>query len=549
MDLIYEARKYLLELVIEPAIASSISQEYKNKAKSTKVWINNFEYIGDLIDYLKRFRLEVNSDLYTMFKSHNLLTFEDVFQDFIDRFESPSNLRSNLENLHIGEEYTSHQILILAKKYDTRVGGILIIGDNQAVVIKATLDGGDYPNEWLKENESLKYYLKSINGKHSVDYKENAVILNTEYIPIYTFIRKTSEEPFVYQGVFKYHSIGKDKDGALWFELNKWPNESEEVQSVINSIEEKSLLDKLKPQVRTNVIDVLKSLEIDVSSWGYRKNGSPIENPSLNSSKSSDWTYGGVGSETTVLFLWHSSLKIDTDGKTIFIKDSFKSYKEHYSSILGNTKEGSKHSASPRYEKAQQFERVVAKLFESGGPCRVALLTAQDKNNQDDAGDERSVKFRELDSENWYVHGFSWISGEFKLVRGITQPIEAKMDSQFDLNEPPDKYPTTGSAYWRSLDIKEKVLSRSNGICEFCSTPAFQTYKNTLFLEVHHAVPLGKNGVDALWNVVAICPNHHREAHFGLRREEMLSKFVDYLGELYPESKSELVTLARNVTW
>ncbi|MCD9544043.1 hypothetical protein GLP24_04155 [Photobacterium carnosum] len=35
------------------------------------------------------------------------------------------------------------------------------------------------------------------------------------------------------------------------------------------------------------------------------------------------------------------------------------------------------------------------------------------------------------------------------------------------------------------------------------------------YLEVHHIKPLSQGGEDSLENVKAICPNCHREMHFG----------------------------------
>ena len=34
-----------------------------------------------------------------------------------------------------------------------------------------------------------------------------------------------------------------------------------------------------------------------------------------------------------------------------------------------------------------------------------------------------------------------------------------------------------------------------------------------LYLEVHHVIPLSKNGYDKTTNAVALCPNCHRRCH------------------------------------
>jgi 5-methylcytosine-specific restriction protein A len=61
------------------------------------------------------------------------------------------------------------------------------------------------------------------------------------------------------------------------------------------------------------------------------------------------------------------------------------------------------------------------------------------------------------------------------------------------------------------------ALKRAKGDCELCNKPAPFPRKsnNTPYLEVHHKIRLADGGDDSLDNVIAICPNCHREEHFG----------------------------------
>ncbi len=43
----------------------------------------------------------------------------------------------------------------------------------------------------------------------------------------------------------------------------------------------------------------------------------------------------------------------------------------------------------------------------------------------------------------------------------------------------------------------------------------------SIYLETHHVTSLAEGGSDSESNVVALYPNHHREAHFGINRMEM----------------------------
>lgn len=98
-----------------------------------------------------------------------------------------------------------------------------------AVVIKATLSGGSYANEWLSEPNRLKYFLKSMKGEFGEHYKPNAAILNIPKIPILTFVRQSDSDPFTYQGIFNYQSIIRETDGSKWFELQRTIQQPKEV--------------------------------------------------------------------------------------------------------------------------------------------------------------------------------------------------------------------------------------------------------------------------------------------------------------------------------
>ena len=73
-------------------------------------------------------------------------------------------------------------------------------------------------------------------------------------------------------------------------------------------------------------------------------------------------------------------------------------------------------------------------------------------------------------------------------------------------------------AFLRDPDVCAEVLLRAQGRCEICGNraPFIRVSDGTPYLEVHHITPLHEGGADDLSNVVAICPNCHREQHFGV---------------------------------
>ena len=62
-----------------------------------------------------------------------------------------------------------------------------------------------------------------------------------------------------------------------------------------------------------------------------------------------------------------------------------------------------------------------------------------------------------------------------------------------------------------------EVLGRADGSCERCkrSAPFTRKKDGTPYLEVHHIVQLANDGEDTVENALALCPNCHRELHYG----------------------------------
>tara|TARA_R110001606_G_scaffold397010_2_gene572337 strand:+ start:616 stop:1233 length:618 start_codon:yes stop_codon:yes gene_type:complete len=85
-------------------------------------------------------------------------------------------------------------------------------------------------------------------------------------------------------------------------------------------------------------------------------------------------------------------------------------------------------------------------------------------------------------------------------------------------NVKPKKSTTSIEVFDRNPDVVAEVLFRANGDCESCQNPApfIRKSDNTPYLEVHHRIPLAKGGDDTVENAQALCPNCHREKHYGV---------------------------------
>lgn len=90
------------------------------------------------------------------------------------------------------------------------------------------------------------------------------------------------------------------------------------------------------------------------------------------------------------------------------------------------------------------------------------------------------------------------------------------------------KKETPSEYYSRSSKIKEYALLRGEGKCENCNENApFLNSQEIPFLEVHHIFSLSDGGPDHPLNVAAICPNCHREAHYGINKEILKKKLAE----------------------
>ena len=75
------------------------------------------------------------------------------------------------------------------------------------------------------------------------------------------------------------------------------------------------------------------------------------------------------------------------------------------------------------------------------------------------------------------------------------------------------------SPFIRDPKVRQWVLARAKGYCELCGEKGFETISRRLYLETHHIDPLSEGGADLVTNVIALCPNDHRKAHYSVERE------------------------------
>lgn len=84
-------------------------------------------------------------------------------------------------------------------------------------------------------------------------------------------------------------------------------------------------------------------------------------------------------------------------------------------------------------------------------------------------------------------------------------------------NKVPGRMVVQTVVYVRNPDVVAEVLTTAAGRCGRCGgrAPFIRRSDDTPYLEVHHRLELSKGGEDTVENAIALCPNCHREAHYG----------------------------------
>lgn len=222
--MIKQAIEFILSRVDEPALAHpDLDRSIRPKVSNTKVRIQSFKKIGDLYHYMERFSSlpkPGQDEAYKALKSLGLETYEDIFEEFKEKFKNYIQDIMTLDDFVIGNIYSSWDISNFAKVYDN-LQGIYLIGQEpyKAIFIKVTLQNGKYPNEWIEYGQELKYFMKSISGKFDANYKVNKAIINSGQTPIYVFIKEDTQCKLV--GIFKYLDYYNEPDDSKWFRLEK----------------------------------------------------------------------------------------------------------------------------------------------------------------------------------------------------------------------------------------------------------------------------------------------------------------------------------------
>lgn len=280
------------------------------------------------------------------------------------------------------------------------------------------------------------------------------------------------------------------------------------------------VIDQIKPKYKSRIYDMVRDAGVDVSDWEASKGSAP--SAAANPKYCYNWSFVQPN-EVVVLNLWHGDLK--ENGGIV-------TYEWNAQSIAKRGKGVTKHRAT-------EMDKAIRESYQKNLPIRVVLCEGTRRNWNDRKSEASKVHLRALDPEPWHVASYDIATGKTILMRGLGRGSDGFVD-QFDishlLNRPAGRKETKAYPFVRRPDVRRYVLLRANGRCEYCGAMGFTMTNGQVYLETHHVVPLHESGPDSVGNVVALCPNHHREAHHGKVRDEMRKKLQENLASLAPNN-------------
>lgn len=103
-----------------------------------------------------------------------------------------------------------------------------------------------------------------------------------------------------------------------------------------------------------------------------------------------------------------------------------------------------------------------------------------------------------------------------EVIEALQLSSEKRREKLSVANPTPEKVIVSTYTFKRSALVVAEVLSLAGGKCQSCLRDApFKREDGRPYLEVHHVRWLSNGGEDTVENAIALCPNCHREAHFG----------------------------------
>lgn len=263
-----------------------------------------------------------------------------------------------------------------------------------------------------------------------------------------------------------------------------------------------TLLDELRPSQKRRVFDLVKEAGIDVTDWANYSRGPNYA--AMNPKYCYEWAFVQRG-RVVVLNLWHTQLREHQN--TVTWSDNLCEWIRRHSD---------QDTKAIWRRRAEAFDSAIQVAFKESLTVRAIVNDGNIREGASRDTQASVVKHRLLDPVPWAVTSYEAFTGHCTLTRGVL--AKGSVD-QFDIQSPENrttqKVSVQTQVFQRDSSIRVAARHRANGKCELCHCLGFIMADGRVYIETHHVIPLSEGGRDSADNVVAICPNHHREAHHG----------------------------------
>jgi len=270
-------------------------------------------------------------------------------------------------------------------------------------------------------------------------------------------------------------------------------------------------LNDIKPRNQDLVFDLAEEAGFDVSDWIASSNDA--RGYKANPKYCYEWSFIEPG-KLIILNLWHPAMT--EEGGQIVSRDNFREDAEYHRTVTHKMEWA---------KRAQRLDDALQVALQENLPVRVILIDGVRRSKNDPQLKPSRVTKRELDPEPWTITSYDWNTGQYELTRGI---VEQTYVDQFDLDQAskaePKRAEVTTTPFIRDPAVRHRVKQRAKGRCELCGNPGFKMVSGAVYLETHHVVPLSVGGPDTDTNVVALCADDHRKAHYAIDRDAIATR-------------------------
>ncbi|NII11738.1 HNH endonuclease signature motif containing protein [Oleiagrimonas sp. C23AA] len=267
-------------------------------------------------------------------------------------------------------------------------------------------------------------------------------------------------------------------------------------------------LEDIRPTTHQRVMDLVADAGIDVSDWGNYKRGP--DHAASNPKYCYEWAFVEP-EQRVVLCLWFDHM-LEEEGY-VRQRHNFRRFAMELERISGK---------GTWAKRARALDTAIQDAARDKLPLRVIICEGEIRDVEEEGSEASRVHRRLLDPQPWAVTAYDWMTGDAVLTRSASPNAFA---DQFTLAEErsasAQRVAVSGEKFVRDPGIRAAALARAQGQCEFCGERGFSMSDGRTYLETHHIIPLSEDGPDATENVIALCANHHREAHYGIGRQKM----------------------------